>query len=215
MSEKESPYVSEIDFPDERSDQYVEVHLENCPLCLVNSFRRFIMDDLITLAITNVTFEKNNSYIHNELLAHRFELLPVRLREGIREEDVDLEKPVATFECKGNIDGAVTLMNSQETVQSDVVESVFNCEMNQLFYHQQVKGTFRIGYGTGKEHAKFCPVSAISFRNKDESSGDNSTRWVLCYEGVGTFKYAEDIFYQAVEGLMKSVRELRNCFEEL
>ena len=131
------------------------------------------------------------------------------------EDDVDTENYAATFECTGNLDGAVCLMNSQETVRSKVVESVFNCELNQLFYNQEVKGTFHVGYGCGKEHAKFCPVSSISFQNKDESSGDESTSWILSYEGVGTTKYAEEIFYRAVEGLKRSIGELRSSFEEL
>lgn len=203
-----------IDFPDDSNPNFVEIHIENCSLALVNSIRRHILNRVQTLAVTKVTIFENDSYVHDEQLKHRFEYLPIRLVEG-KSNDSMGKYPVATFEAEGDVRGAVTFVNAKEHIQSDTIECIYNCEMNQLFFGQRVRGELHVGLGCGEEDAKYCPVSCITFQNADESKGDLSTKWILTYESIGTIEPPEKIFYTAVSGLMARMRELKRDVNEL
>lgn len=207
-------HTSIIDFPDEHNPNMVEVHLDNCRLALANSIRREILNRVRTLAVTKVSIIENTTYIHDEQLIHRFEYLPIRLIEG-KHNDSCGKYPVARFEATGDVPGTVTFLNAKEHVQSDTIECVYNSEMNQLFFGQRVVGELHVGMGCGEEDAKFCPVSCITLINADESKGDQSTRWILRYESIGTIEPPEKIFYSSIYSLMERMRELKKDVNEL
>ena len=204
----EYPSVLSIEYPDEQDDNLVEIGLEGCSVSLVNAIRRTIMNNVETVAVGKVEIEVNTGIVHDDQLSHRFEFLPLRCCGSFGKSSVDPEVPIGTFECSGYHSGT-TIMNAFDCVNSDVVVPVYDCELNQLFKGQHVKGKLYAEKGCGEKNAKFSPVSFITFVNDDPSLGDDSKKWTLKYESMGTIEPAEDIFFLALKFLFNKISEVQ------
>ena len=68
------PKVKVLDL--EENNMRFEVKDTDCST--VNSLRRVIIGEVVTMAIDLVTFEENTSCVNDEILAHRLGLVPIR-----------------------------------------------------------------------------------------------------------------------------------------
>lgn len=209
MGERGSmPFIESIRYPEEDAN-VVEITLVGCSVSLVNSIRRTIMNNVETLAIKKIEVEENSGIMHDDQLSHRFEFLPICLVEGasLEADDNRLDGPVASFECHGVNEG-LTIMEAFETIHSDLIQPIYNCEMNHLFKGHSVKGQIYVEYGCGEKNCKFSPVSSISFSNGDPGSGDDSLKWILKYESMGTIEPAHEIFTMALDFLATKILDV-------
>ncbi|MCC6049941.1 MAG: DNA-directed RNA polymerase subunit D [Thermofilum sp.] len=148
---------------------------------VANALRRALMSDVPTLAIDEVVVVENSSVLFDEVLAHRLALIPLK---------VDVETYEALLSCfeEGRRDDCVASFtleveaDRQMTVYSGHLKFAgFTGEFSSLAY-AEVKPVSEIipivklapgqkvvleayaKMGTGKEHAKWQPVSAVAYK---------------------------------------------------
>ena len=64
---------------DVNDDIELQMDIYNLDTCIVNSFRRIILSDVLGYAFGNIIIKKNTSLINNEILAHRLSLIPLEM----------------------------------------------------------------------------------------------------------------------------------------
>ncbi|MFO7966322.1 MAG: DNA-directed RNA polymerase subunit D [Archaeoglobaceae archaeon] len=139
-------------------------------LAFANSLRRLIKTMVPSMAVDYVDFYLNTSYLYDEMLAHRIGLVPIKTDYG------KFNTP-ETCTCDGegcpncqisfrlNVEGK-RMVYSGDFVSDDpdVVPAYDNIPLVELFEGQQIMMEATARLGTGKEHAKFQPVSVCSYR---------------------------------------------------
>ncbi|HID43545.1 MAG TPA: DNA-directed RNA polymerase subunit D [Archaeoglobaceae archaeon] len=139
-------------------------------LAFVNSLRRTMKNHVPTLAVDYVDFYLNTSYLYDENLAHRIGLIPIK---------TDLERfnmpdkcvcegegcPNCQISFRLNVEGR-KMVYSGDFISDDpeIVPVYDNIPVIELFEGQQLMIEAVARLGTGKEHAKFQPVSVCSYR---------------------------------------------------
>ena len=78
LSQVASPSVEVV----EKSDERIVVRFNNTPRQYVNSLRRLAISEVPTLAIDDVVILENSSVMHDEAVAHRLGLIPLRTDPG-------------------------------------------------------------------------------------------------------------------------------------
>lgn len=139
---------------------YIRWTLDATNYQVANKFRQIIEEDVPTVAIDRIEIYTNTSMFKDEYLAHRLSLIPLRFK-GNSIHNTYFEVDVhATNELR-----SVTTKDFHKFGELEPVTDKFLiCKLlpgESLHFRAFVK------IGTGKEHAKWTPVSMISFRQKD------------------------------------------------
>jgi DNA-directed RNA polymerase II subunit RPB3 len=179
----------------ELSENEVKIILKKTNISIINSLRRVMINEVPTIAIDLVFIELNSSTMHDELLAHRLGLVPLSsdyiddlryTRECECEQycfrcsfvfsiDVYAEKKSTSFYSSDLI-----CLNPDEKLNGKKIKPVNYQEFNtssesrhillgKLAKGQRIKLLAVAKKGTGKEHAKWCPVSTIRIKNLNTS----------------------------------------------
>lgn len=111
-------------------------------ISLANALRRSITEVPI-VAIDEVDIYRNDSALYDEIIAHRFGLIPLK-NEKLKEGEV--------LQMKLNVEG-------REVVSQDLDGNIVFKDMPivSLKQDQGLEVVAKARIGTGKEHAKFCP----------------------------------------------------------
>jgi len=179
----------------ELSENEVKIILKKTNISIINSLRRVMINEVPTIAIDLVFIELNSSTMHDELLAHRLGLVPLSsdyiddlryTRECECEQycfrcsfvfsiDVYAEKKSTSFYSSDLI-----CLNPDEKLNGKKIKPVNHQEFNtssesrpillgKLAKGQRIKLLAVAKKGTGKEHAKWCPVSTIRIKKLNTS----------------------------------------------
>jgi DNA-directed RNA polymerase II subunit RPB3 len=152
---------------------------------VANAVRRVIIGETLTLAIDLVTVYDNSSCLHDEFIAHRLGLIPLRSKTGldrfesIVESEHDIESPFCsvTLNLKVECTDDTMLVTSKhlESQDPDVVPVHFSNEdegnrsqdegitICKLSRGQSIHLSALARLGNGKEHSKWSPVSSCSY----------------------------------------------------
>lgn len=74
----------------ENTNEKIVIRFSNAPRQYVNAIRRISINEVPTLAIDDVVILENSSVMHDEALAHRLGLIPLR---------TDLDRFVLPHDC--------------------------------------------------------------------------------------------------------------------
>jgi DNA-directed RNA polymerase alpha subunit len=130
----------------------------NCEF--VNRFRQTLMKEVPTLAIDRVDMHENDSPHHDEYIAHRLGLIPLTLGEW--SDDTILELHVhATTEVRNVTSEDLKSNTSIIPVDNDVL-------ICKLFIGQTLHLRAYIKLGTSKVHAKWCPITNITWKFQED-----------------------------------------------
>ncbi|MEM4181765.1 MAG: hypothetical protein QXX68_01265 [Candidatus Pacearchaeota archaeon] len=123
-----------------------EVLLLDNSITFINSLRRASYE-IKTLAFKEVEFFKNDSVLHDEILAHRIGLIPLK-NEKIK-EDASIEFPLK-FEAKND---------GEEILSQNIGDQVAisNIPLVRLNKGQKVEFIARAKIGIGREHSRHLP----------------------------------------------------------
>jgi DNA-directed RNA polymerase II subunit RPB3 len=152
---------------------------------VANAVRRVIIGETPTLAIDLVTVYDNSSCLHDEFIAHRLGMIPLRSNTGldrfesIVESEHDIESPFCsvTLNLKVECTDDTMLVTSKhlESQDPDVVPVHFSNEEEgnrsqdegiticKLSRGQSIHLSALARLGNGKEHSKWSAVSSCAY----------------------------------------------------
>jgi DNA-directed RNA polymerase subunit D len=149
-------------------NQYNQLHLifKGADLAFVNAIRRIIMADLLIPAIDRVYIFENTSILHDEILAHRLSMIPLKGGENL--------VPPEKCDCKGKGCPKCEAILSLEVEAHENFTTVYSGELKsegsvypvsdkipivKLNAGQKISLEAHVRLGRGRDHAKWQPVS--------------------------------------------------------
>lgn len=180
--------------------------LPNIPVAVGACLRKIILERVETYAVETVQVWKNTSVLHDEFIASRLALCPIR----------------AQHPCTGrlfarNIErtGMMNVTCRHIILDDDTVECIYpDIVLAKLAPGQTLEATFNIVRGCGGTHTKFCPVSVCTLQTNAEfekaSNGNffpEDERVDLEVETIGQFSNT-DIIKRAIEELQSDLRTI-------
>ncbi len=173
----------------EESEFKIKFKLLNATPALANSFRRAMKSLVPTMAVDYVDFYVNSSYLYDEIIAHRIGLLPIK---------TDLNKynfqdkcvcggegcPNCQISFRLNVEGPRIVYSGDFISDDPEIHFVFgDIPVLELYEGQQLMIEAIARLGTGKEHAKFQPVSVCSYKIIPKISiSENCNRCLSCVD---------------------------------
>ena len=144
--------------------------LSNATESLANSIRRAMIAHVPTMAVDFIDIYMNTSSMYDEVLAHRIGLIPLKTdleKYNLREECTCKGEgcPSCQVSLRLNVEGPRTVY-SGDLISDDpeIIPAFDNIPIVNLRDGQQLmlEATARLGFG--KEHSKFQPVVACSYK---------------------------------------------------
>ncbi|MGH9992937.1 MAG: DNA-directed RNA polymerase subunit D [Nitrososphaera sp.] len=203
----------------EKSGEMIVVKFNNVPRQYVNSLRRLAISEVPTLAIDDVVMLENSSVMHDEAVAHRLGLIPLRTDPGrfVMPHECDCKSTLGCSKCR-----VLLVLDSEASEKSKVVlsgELVSEDELVKpvskdipivvLAPSQKLKFEAYARLGIGKDHAKWQPTSAAVVKD-----GKDENEIILLIESNGALT-AEEILLSAAERLASKVKTFKQVASSL
>lgn len=160
----------------ERSDLSVRFIIEGISAPLANTLRRIILSEVPTMAIDDVIIYENSSVLHDEMLALRLGLIPLKtdLDSYNLPEKCNCKSDLGCPLCRAILTLDVKADEGTRTIYSgDLIPDNPNVApisdripIVKLAAGQRIRLEAYAKLGKGKVHAKWQPVSACTYRYK-------------------------------------------------
>jgi DNA-directed RNA polymerase subunit D len=203
----------------EKSDERIVVRFNNVPRQYVNSLRRLAISEVPTLAIDDVVILENSSVMHDEAVAHRLGLIPLRTDPGrfVMPHECDCKSTLGCSKCRvllvldSEANEKTLVVTSGELVSEDELVKPVSKEIPIIVLapNQKLKFEAYARLGTGKDHAKWQPTSAAVVKD-----GKNEDEIILVIESNGALT-AEEILTVAAERLASKVKNFKQIVSSL
>lgn len=144
--------------------------ISNTTPAFVNMLRRTIMEDVPTMAISEVELRQNSSALYDEMVAHRLGLLPLKTdlkAYNIKEECTCEGEGCAKCEVKMTlkVEGEKSVYGSDLQSNDPAIVPVFpGMVIVKLLKEQELELEATATLGRGKDHTKWSPGLAY-YRN--------------------------------------------------
>ncbi len=145
----------------------------------MNALRRFIVDEVPTMAIDEVEFRKNDSALYDEMIALRLGLVPLKtdlnmynLPEECTCKGVGCAKCTLDLTLKTTASGYITA-DKIKSKDPGVVPVFGDLQITYLLGDQKLEFAAKAHLGRGKTHAKWSPGLAW-FRHKPHITIDKA-----------------------------------------
>ena len=164
----------------ERTDERVVIKFNNISRQYINAIRRMAISEVPTLAIDDVVILENSSVMHDEAVAHRLGLIPLRtgLDRFVMPQDCDCKSTLGCSKCR-----VLLVLDSEAMEKTKIVTSGELLSEDELVKPvskdipivvlapaQKLKFEAYARLGVGKDHAKWQPTSAAIVKDgKDDS----------------------------------------------
>lgn len=203
----------------EKTDQKIIVKFKNVPRQYVNSIRRISISEVPTCTIDDVVMLENSSVMHDEAIAHRLGLIPLRteLNKFIFSSDCDCNNTLGCTKCR-----VLLILNAESTDKTRVVTSgelISDSEYVKpvsneipiivLAPGQKLKFEAYARLGIGKDHAKWQPTSVAVVKD-----GENSDESILLLETTGALS-AEEVLKSALNIINKKLDDFGKLIKSL
>jgi DNA-directed RNA polymerase subunit D len=204
----------------ERTDERIVIKFNNISRQYINAIRRMAICEVPTLAIDDVVILENSSVMHDEAVAHRLGLIPLRtgLDRFVMPQDCDCKSTLGCSKCR-----VLLVLDSEAMEKTKIVTSGELLSEDELVKPvskdipivvlapaQKLKFEAYARLGVGKDHAKWQPTSAAIVKDgKDDSES------ILTIETNGALT-AEETVDAALEKLntkLKSFNEVVRSLE--
>src|ERR671914_1092081 len=182
----------------EKSNERIVVKFSNIPRQYVNSLRRLAISEVSTLAIDDVVVLENSSVMHDEAVAHRLGLIPLRTDPGrfVMPQECDCKSTLGCGKCRvllvldAEANEKTVAVTSGELVSEDEMVKPVSKDIPivVLAPNQKLKFEAYARLGVGKDHAKWQPTSAAVVKD-----GKNEDETILVLESNGALTAEETI----------------------
>lgn len=175
-------------------------------ISVANTLRMIMMSEVETLAIHKIYFERNNSPLCDELIAHRLGLVVMDSR-AIDEVDDEEEQELLTVELDVVCDDdEMYVTPAMFKCSNDKVRPIhLNTPLVRLTRGQRLKLVGVIQKGNGRKHAKWVPMTLDHW-------SINAGKVDITIESVGSLN-APDILIRALKVFKRKLGQLRESLE--
>lgn len=203
----------------ERTDERVVIKFNNISRQYINAIRRMAISEVPTLAIDDVVILENSSVMHDEAVAHRLGLIPLRtgLDRFVMPQDCDCKSTLGCSKCR-----VLLVLDSEAIEKTKIVTSGELLSEDELVKPvskdipivvlapaQKLKFEAYARLGVGKDHAKWQPTSAAIVKDgKDDSES------ILTIETNGALT-AEETVGAAMEKLNTKMKGFNQVVRSL
>ncbi len=152
----------------EEDDRKLRFILSGITPAVANAIRRAMISEVPIMAIDEVVILENTSVLHDEVLAHRIGLIP--LKTDLEGYDLLVEDLASLGQVRLTLEAEAE--NSEETIYSGhmvsedpVVKPVYdNIPIVKLAKGQRIVLEAYARFGRGKEHAKWQPTETCAYK---------------------------------------------------
>lgn len=165
----------------EKKEDKIVFTLKGVTPAYANTLRRLMIGEVPTMAIEDVTFEKNDSVLYDEILAHRLGLVVLKT-------DLESYKMQSVCACKGagcpqcqlklslDLEGPKTIYAKDLVSKDPSVVPVFgDTILVKLLEGQKLKLEATAVLGIGKQHSKWNP-GLVWYHNEANIKVDNKAK---------------------------------------
>ena len=159
----------------EKNNLSARLIVEDVDTTFMNSLRRIILAEVPSMAIDEVVVIENSSMLHDEILAHRLGLIPLKtdLDSYNLPEDCTCKSELGCNLCRVSLTLDVEAGDSIRTVYSselvsenpNIVPVSDKIPIAKLAPAQKIKLEAYARLGKGEKHAKWQPVSVAAYKN--------------------------------------------------
>ena len=203
----------------QKEDQIITIKFNNVPRQYVNAIRRLSISEVPTLAIDDVVILDNSSVMHDEAIAHRLGLIPLRtdLDRFVMSHDCDCKSTLGCSKCRvllvldSEANEKTRVVTSGELLSEDELVKPVSKDIPIIVLapSQKLKFEAYARLGVGKDHAKWQPTSAAVVKD-----GKNESESVLTIETNGALT-AEEVVVAAIEKLNSKVKSFNRVIQSL
>ena len=203
----------------ERDNNHIVIEFNDIPRQYVNALRRLSINQVPTFAIDDVVILENSSVMHDEAIAHRLGLIPLRtdLERFVMPDICDCKSTLGCSKCRVLLvldtesQDKTKVITSADLVSEDEVVKPVNNEIPivSLAPGQKLKFEAYARLGTGKNHAKWQPTSVAVV--KDSKKEEDS---ILVIESNGSLT-PEEIVLEAAKILGSKINEFDSVIQSL
>ena len=195
----------------EKQDDKITIKFNNVPRQYVNAIRRLSISEVPTFAIDDVVILENSSVMHDEAVAHRLGLIPLRtdLKKFNLPNECSCNSALGCTNCRVLLqldaeakDKTKTITTSELISEDDFVKPVNqDIPIITLAPGQKIKFEAYARLGLGKDHAKWqaATIAVVKY-------GENEDEIYLTIESNGALT-AEEIVIAAIDTLNSSIKE--------
>ena len=203
----------------ERDNNHIVIEFSDIPRQYVNALRRLSISQVPTFAIDDVVVLENSSVMHDEAIAHRLGLIPLRtdLERFVMPHNCDCNSTLGCSKCRvllvldAESQDKTKVITSADLISEDDVVKPVNSEIPivSLAPGQKLKFEAYARLGTGKNHAKWQPTSVAVV--KDSKKEEDS---ILVIESNGSLT-PEEIVLEAAKILGSKINEFDSVIQSL
>jgi DNA-directed RNA polymerase subunit D len=203
----------------EKSNERIVVKFNNIPRQYVNSLRRLAISEVPTLAIDDVVILENSSVMHDEAVAHRLGLVPLRTDPGrfVMPHECDCKSTLGCSKCRvllvldAEANEKTKVVTSGEMVSEDELVKPVSKDIPIIVLapNQKLKFEAYARLGIGKDHAKWQPTAAAVVKD-----GKDEDEIILVIESNGALT-AEEILTASVERQAAKVKNFKQMVSSL
>jgi DNA-directed RNA polymerase subunit D len=195
----------------EKQDDKITIKFNNVPRQYVNAIRRLSISEVPTFAIDDVVILENSSVMHDEAVAHRLGLIPLRtdLKKFNLPNECSCNSALGCANCRVLLqldaeakDKTKTITTSELISEDDFVKPVNqDIPIITLAPGQKIKFEAYARLGLGKDHAKWqaATIAVVKY-------SENENEIYLTIESNGALT-AEEIVIAATDKLNSSIKE--------
>ena len=203
----------------EKVDERISVKFKNVPREYVNALRRLAISEVPTLAIDDVVMIDNSSVVHDEAVAHRLGMIPLRtdLKRFVMPHNCDCKSTLGCSKCR-----VLLVLDSEATERTRIVTSgelksedeevkpvSSEIPILTLAPGQKVKFEAYARLGNGKSHAKWQPTSSAVVKD-----GENENESILIIE-TNLALGPDEVILAAADMLHAKIRNFSHAIHDL
>lgn len=167
----------------EQKTNFLKILLHDTSPAFANSLRRTMLTECPVLAIEEVIILENTSPLYDEIIAHRLGLIPLKtdldaynLREGCTCEGQGCPACEVSLMLDKDGDKDLVSVYSRELIPDDpkVIPVIPDVPILKMSKNQRVSIQCIARLGLGKDHARFQPVSTVSYKYRALIEIDNT-----------------------------------------
>lgn len=157
-----------------KDDTSLLMLIKGVDVAFVNSLRRIMLAEVPSMAIDDIVIIENSSVLHDEVLAHRLGLIPLKtsLDSYNLPEECECKSDFGCSLCRVSLTLDVEASKETRTVYSEELKSEDpeivpvskEIPIVKLAPEQKIKLEAYARLGRGRDHAKWQPVSACVYK---------------------------------------------------